>query len=208
MANPFRSRPANTTTQQQHAAARPKSSLLRILIFAILGLIVIVGLAVLIAWLIVKPKRLIYTVEGASIRNFNINSDHVNSSFSFAIRAYNPNKRMSVYYDAVEVSTAFDGQTVAFNTLSPFHQPKRNVTVLEAQLESRDVALSKSLSKDVRAQRADGQVKVNLRIRARIRFKVGAIKLRHQTVKALCPAVPISFHSGKSFQITECDLDY
>ncbi|CAL1366965.1 unnamed protein product [Linum trigynum] len=202
-------RPANTTAQQQQGqAARPKSSLLRLVIFAVVGLIVLLGLAVLIAWLIVKPKRLVYTIEDASIRNFNIQNDHLNSSFRFDFRAYNPNKRMSVYYDAVEVSTAFDGQTVAFNTLPPFHQPKRNVTVLEARLEARDVALSKSLSKDVRAQRADGQVKVNVRIRARIRFKVGVIKLRHQTVKVLCPAVPVSFRSGQTFQKTECDLDY
>ncbi|CAN0898974.1 Uncharacterized protein At1g08160 [Linum grandiflorum] len=115
---------------------------------------------------------------------------------------------MSVYYDVVEFSAAFDGQTLAFNTLPPFHQPKRNVTVLEARLESRDVALSHSLAKDVRARRASGMVKMQLRIRARIRFKVGAIRLKRQTLKILCTDVPISFHSGQNNQKTDCDLDY
>ncbi|CAN0916509.1 Uncharacterized protein At1g08160 [Linum grandiflorum] len=179
-----------------------------LIIFAVLGLLLLLGLIFLITWLAVKPKNVVFTIDDASIRNFNLKNDHVTGSFYFDIRARNRNKHMKVYYDAVEVSTAFDGQSIAFAKLAPFRQPKRNVTVLETRLDSRDVALAHWLSKDVYAQWHSGQVKMNVRIKAKIRFKVGSIRWRKKTVRVLCPAVPISFRHGQSFQKVDCDMGY
>lgn len=201
---------ANTTTSQPPPpSARPvHSKLLRVIAVIILALIVLVGIAVLITWLVIKPKQLAYIIEARSVHNFNLNKDHLNASFDFVLRAHNPNCRVSVYYDSIDMSVAYEDQTIAFNTLEPFYQPRRNVTRLEARLEARDVALSKSLSGDLRLEKASGQVQLEVRVSARIRFKVGVLKLKHRTLRVLCSPVIVHVSSWKSFESTHCDLDF
>ena len=110
------------------------SNLVRTIAIVLLALIVIAGLIILIIWLTVKPKKLIYTVEEASIRGYNLTNNHLNSTFNFVIRAYNPNTKVSIYYDRVEVSVSYDDQLVAFNSLDSFYQPRRTVTHLRPKL--------------------------------------------------------------------------
>ncbi|KAJ4843844.1 hypothetical protein Tsubulata_042772 [Turnera subulata] len=196
------------TAAQPQRPAPASSRLFRLIAIVILALIVIVGLAVLITWLVLKPKQLAYSIENRSIHNFNIQNDHLNATFDFLLRAKNPNHKISVYYDLLEVSVAVDGQTLAFNTLEPFHQPRRNVTHLEAHLEARDVALSRSMSKNLRVSKASGDVDLDVRVRARIRLKVGIWKLKHRTLKVLCSPVLVHFSSWKTYDTTDCDIDY
>ncbi|KAJ8750336.1 hypothetical protein K2173_014251 [Erythroxylum novogranatense] len=194
-------------TNQPRGDTRPTHpKLLRLIAITILALIVLVGLAVLITWLAIKPKRLLYTIDDGSINNFNINTDHLNATFGLVIMAHNPNHKISIYYDSIEVSVGVNGQTVAFNTLEPFYQPRKNMTRLDAKLESRDVALSSSLSRDLRLEKRSGQAELDVRIKARIRYKIGVLKLRHRTLKIECPVI-INFSSSKGFERVYCDID-
>ncbi|OAY38107.1 uncharacterized protein At1g08160 [Manihot esculenta] len=200
---------ANSVSTQPPAAATPgHSSLLRVIAMVILALIVLMGLAVLITWLIIKPKQLVYTIENGTVSNFNLNYNHLNASFDFKITVHNPNRRVSVYYDSFDVSLSYDDQTIAFNTLEPFHQPRRNVTQLETKVEARDAALSGGLSKDLRHEKQSGKIQLDVRIKARIRFKVGIWKTKHRTLRVLCPSVIAHFSSSKISQRTYCDIDY
>ncbi|KAJ9178036.1 hypothetical protein P3X46_009954 [Hevea brasiliensis] len=200
---------ANGVTTQPPAEARPAhSNLLRVIAIVILALIVLVGLAVLITWLVIKPKQLVYTIENGTVSNFKLNYNHLNASFDFGIRVRNPNRRISVYYDSIDVSLSYDDQTIAFNTLEPFHQPMGNVTQLKAKIEARDVALSNGLSRDLRLDKASGKVQLDVRIQARTRFKVGIWKSKHKTLRILCPSVVVHFTSAKIAQRTYCDIDY
>lgn len=190
------------------AAPSPASKLVRIIVVVILALIVLFGLAVLITWLIIKPKQLVYRIDSASVHNFNLQNNHLNATFDLLIKAHNPNGRMSVYYDPIEVSVAYDGQTIAFNTLEPFHQPRRNVTRLDATLVARDAALSGALSRDLRVQKKAGNIGMDVRIKARIRFKVGIFKLKHHTLRISCSPVKVRMSSLKNFETASCDLDW
>ncbi|KAF9675145.1 hypothetical protein SADUNF_Sadunf09G0001700 [Salix dunnii] len=163
---------ANIAPPPPPATPSPASKLVRIIAVVILALIVLIGLAVLITWLTVKPKQLVFRIDNASAHDFNLKNGHLNATFDFLIKAHNPNGRISVYYGPAEVSVAYDGQTIAFNTLAPFHQPRRNVTRLAATLVARDVALPRDLSTDLAIQKKTGNIGLVVRIKARIRFKV------------------------------------
>lgn len=186
----------------------PQSRLLRIIAVVILTLIVLVGIAVLISWLIIRPKEITYSIEDGTINNFNLHNNHLNASFDFLIRAHNPNHRISIYYDSIDVSVLYDDQTLAFNTVEPFHQPRRNVTQVEAKIEARNVALSSGLAKDLRSEKSSRQLNLDVGIKARIRFKVGVLKMRHRTLRVICPCVPVHFSSSKISQRIYCDIDY
>ncbi|KAH7561138.1 hypothetical protein ACOSP7_016270 [Xanthoceras sorbifolium] len=197
----------HTPAQPSASARRKHTGLFRCIAIFFLALIVIVGVTVIVIWLVIRPKRLIYTIDNGSIHNFNLTNNHLNSTFNFVIRADNPNGRASIYYDSIEVSVAYDNQNVAFNTLEPFHQPTRNVTRLETRLEAQNAALSESVSRDLKLEKASGEVELDVHVKAKIRFKVGMWKSRDRTLRILCSPVLVHFSSSKSFQRTYCDID-
>lgn len=187
--------------------ARPRLSILRLISIVFLTLIILFGIAVLILWLVVKPRHLVYTVEDGSIHNFNITDNHLNSTFDFVVRAYNPNKKVSVYYDSIEARVEYDDQTLAFDVVKPFFQPHMNVTRLEVKLKSQSVALLGSVSKDLKLERTSGEVELSVGIKAKIRFKVGDWKSRHMTLRVYCSPVLVHFSRSNAFDRTYCDVE-
>ncbi|XP_028756890.1 uncharacterized protein At1g08160-like [Neltuma alba] len=194
---------------QDQAAARPRRpGLLRYIAVAILALIVLAGIVVLIIWLVVKPKRFMYSVEDASIHNFNLtDANHLYANFDFNIRAYNPNSRVSIYYDTMEVAVVYEDQTLATNAVQPFIQRHRNVTNLKVSLTAKTVALYGSLPKDLKLERSSGDIELDVWIKARIRFKVGLWKSNDRTMKIFCSPVLVHFSKSKNFERTLCGVE-
>ncbi|CAI9104949.1 OLC1v1003749C1 [Oldenlandia corymbosa var. corymbosa] len=188
-------------------ATRPAhSTLLRTLAIFLLALILLVAIAVIVIWLAVKPKKLVYTIESGSIHNYNLTNNHLNATFNFELRAYNPNSRVSIYYDRIESTVYYDDQTLAVNSLQPFHQPKRNVTRLNLNFVSTNVELFPGVAKNLQMEKMSREVELEIRVKAKIRFKVGAVK-NHRTLRLLCAPVVVPFSSSKSFERTPCDID-
>ncbi|KAL3324775.1 hypothetical protein AABB24_038735 [Solanum stoloniferum] len=188
---------------------RQPFSLCRCIAISLLTLLIIVGIVVLIIWLVLKPHKMVYSVENSSIHDYNLtNSNHLNANFNFTLRAYNPNKRISIYYDNIEVKLIFNSQPIALNNIvEPFYQPRRNVTHLNVSLLTNDVALYENIARDFKTQRSGGDVEVEVKIRAKIRFKVGAWKSNHRKLKILCiPRVNFS-NSRKNSKSFPCDVD-
>jgi len=207
--HPFRKMAHPPTQSQSRAANKPKrSNLLRCIAIFILALIILVGIAVIIIWLVLKPKRLEYTVENAAIHNFNLtDANHLYANFDFTIRSYNPNSRVSIYYDTVEVSVRYEDQTLATNAVQPFFQSHKNVTRLHVGLTAQTVALYDSVPKDLRLERSSGDIELDVWMRARIRFKVGVWKSKHRVLKIFCSPVLVHFSKGKSFERAPCDVE-
>ncbi|XP_047323078.1 uncharacterized protein At1g08160-like [Impatiens glandulifera] len=187
--------------------SRP-SGLVRCIALILLSLIVVAGLTVLIVWLAVKPKKLVYSVEDALIKGYNLTNDnHLNASISFHLRAYNPNSKVSIYYDKIDASVYYDDEILASTTLSPFYQPHRNVTRLGLGFVAQQVGLYSNVAQDLKLERTSGEVELDVKIRARIRLKVGIWKSRHRTLKITCSPVVINFSKAEKFERTSCDVD-
>lgn len=187
---------------------RKRPSLLRYIAIAILALILLAAIVVLITWLVLKPKHLVYTIENASIENFNLtDANHLYSNFDFTIRTYNPNSRVSIYYDSLEVSVGYEDQTLATNGVQPFLQHHRNVTRLKVRLTSQTVALYGSVPKDLRLEKRSGDIELDVSIKARIRFKVGRWKSKDRNMRIFCSPVLVHFSKSKGFERVYCDVE-
>ncbi|PON55345.1 Late embryogenesis abundant protein [Parasponia andersonii] len=187
---------------------RQRAHILRWAAMLFLALIVLVGIAVLIIWLVIKPKRLVFSVEDGSVYNFNISNDnHLNASFNFVVRSYNPNSRVSIYYDSIESRVDYDDQSLAFSVVDSFFQPHWNVTRLQVKLEAQSTALLGSVSKDIKLEKSSGEMELDLWLKAKIRFKVGAWKSSHRTLKVSCSPVVVHFSRPKAFNRALCDVE-
>ncbi|KAK9158711.1 hypothetical protein Scep_005285 [Stephania cephalantha] len=186
--------------------SRPPS-LLRLIAIIILVLIILVGLAVLIIWLTVKPRKLEYSIERVDVQGFNLHYDHLNASFDLVMRAYNPNTKAALYYDSINVFVSYDDQNIASQTVQPFFQPHHNVTRLELKPTSQSLTLQGSVSRDLRLEKSSGEIELDVYMRAKVRFKVGRWKSRHYTIKVRCSPVVVHLYSPRKFQSRECDVD-
>ncbi|GFZ17835.1 hypothetical protein Acr_26g0011050 [Actinidia rufa] len=158
--------------------------LVRTIAIVLLALIILVGLSVLIIWLAVRPKRLVYTVEEGSIHGFNLTqNNHLNATFNFVIRAYNPNTKISIYYDKVEAYVFYYDETVAFTTVDPFFQPRRNVTHLGLNLMAREAALEGAAAKDLRLEKSSGEVELDIRVKAKIQVQGRSVEVAASDVE-------------------------
>ncbi|PIA54921.1 hypothetical protein AQUCO_00901078v1 [Aquilegia coerulea] len=183
------------------------SSAVRCIVITLIAIILLVGFAVLITWLVIRPKKLVYTIESGKVSGFELHKDHLNASFDFYLRAYNPNRRVALYYDSIHASVLYDDQTISFQTLEPFFQPRHNVTRLEFKSTAQSVALQKSIARDLRLEKAAGDIELEIRLKARIRFKVGIWKSSHYTLKVFCSNMEIHPNSTRTFKQKECDVD-
>ncbi|CAA3015439.1 late embryogenesis abundant (LEA) hydroxyproline-rich glyco family [Olea europaea subsp. europaea] len=194
---------------QPPQATRPRHSpLVRCIAMVLLALVVVVGLAVLIIWVSVNPKKLKYSIEQGSISDYNLTSDgHLNANFHFVLRANNPNKRISIYYDRIEVTVSYEDQKLSINNVLPFYQRRHNVTYLDLDLAARDVTLYGAVARDLKMKKYSGKVDLDVKIRSKIRQKVGVFKI-HRHLKIECGPLTVPFSSSKAeFERVFCDVD-
>ncbi|CAF2116229.1 unnamed protein product [Brassica oleracea var. botrytis] len=193
-------------TQPQPLPGRGLNPVLCIIVaLVLLGLLV--GLAILITYLTLRPKTLVYTVEAASVQDFAIaKDDHISAKFNYVIKSYNPEKHVSVRYHSMRISTAHHNQSVAHKEISAFKQRPKNETRIETQLVSHNVALSKFNAKDLRAETTKGVIEMEVYITARVSYKTWIFRSRRRTLKGVCTPIMINVtaNSLDGFQRVLC----
>ncbi|XP_062104556.1 uncharacterized protein At1g08160-like [Humulus lupulus] len=202
-----------TTDLATKPPTRPESHILiSWLATLVLVLIVVAGVAVLIIWPVLNPKRLVYSVEDSSVPYFHISNDnhHLNASFNFTVRSYNPNSRISIYYDSIQYELSYHDQALAVGAVDPFFQPKDNATRFSltadtAAASKQRLIIPSSISADLKLQKKLGKkVGLDLNLNGKIRFKVGVWKSSHRTLTIVCPSVWVDFSEFKTFSETNC----
>lgn len=180
--------------------------LVRCIAMVLIASIILNALIVLVTWLSLRPKKLKYSIEDGSVSGYNLSNGHPNATFHLLLLANNPNKKISAYYDKIEVSVLYEDQTVSVNNVNPFYQPRKNVTHLNINLEAKDVTLNGAVATDVKMERGSGIVDLDVKLRAKIRLKVGVFKI-HRNFKFKCGPLAVPFSSSKEFKRVYCDVD-
>ncbi|GFP93530.1 protein yls9 [Phtheirospermum japonicum] len=175
-----------------------------------LVVIFLAGLTITIIWLPTLHRKLEYSVERASIGGYNLTSDgRLSGNFTFVVRANNPNKAgFSFYYDKIDATASYKDRDLfsADNIIPPFYQPRRNATTLNLNLVARDYKVAnESLARDLRMERGIGGLNLGLKIRAKMRLKLGVLRVIHRTLKVSCGPLKVPFSS--SSRVLVCDAD-
>ncbi|XP_062166886.1 NDR1/HIN1-like protein 3 [Alnus glutinosa] len=181
------------------------------LIFKIVfTILVIVGLAALIVWLILRPNNLKFHVTDASLTQFSFttttNTLQYNMALNLTVR--NPNKRIGIYYDTIQANGYYEGQRFGTVDLTPFYQGHKNTTVLSTAFDSQHVVvLGTDELSNFNSATSDGIYSIDLKLNLKIRAKVGWIKIGKFKPKIKCGLkVPLTSNAS-SFETTKCSLD-
>lgn len=81
------------------------------------------------------------------------------------------------------------------------------MTYVDLNLAARDVSLYGGVARDLRLEKHSGNVELDVKIRSRIRLKVGVFKIRRH-LKIECGPLTVPFSSSKGkFERVSCDVD-
>lgn len=189
-------------------------AVLRCLVAAVVVTILLAGLTALIFWLVVRPKPIDYTVTRAVARHFNVTPPPdatANATFYLTLAAGNPNRRVSVLYEWVEFRVLYGEEAqLAVEDAPAFRQPRRNETLLDVRAVARSVPVGGQAARELRHDLAAGEVGVDVRMRARVRFETGGVRSRRYSLQAFCSPVVIALpppsSSARPFQSVPCDV--
>lgn len=160
------------------------------LIFVLVCIVVALGIAALVVWLVLRPIHLPnYSVEQVSLSSISTNSapPTVSATIDYRVRAHNPNKHIGIHYDSIRVLSDYNGNLrVGVGELPGFYQPHRNVTILHGTVVADRVGVSQSLVNSIQSDVAQGRVPLTIVVRVRARVKARSLTLPKIRVRYTC----------------------
>jgi len=173
-------------------------------------LIVIIGIAALVIWLVLRPSKPKVFVETVSVSEFNVTSNGLNSNIALEMSIRNGNKKVGIYYDVLQISAYYGGsEMIGYTWVEGFYQGHKNTTAVHPVIASdSSLYLPSTVSNSLSSDKSKGEVEMEVRLRSRIRIKVGKIKSRRFTMKAKCQVLLSLNQTAIAFQRQKCKVSY
>uniref|UniRef100_M8BET1 Late embryogenesis abundant protein LEA-2 subgroup domain-containing protein n=1 Tax=Aegilops tauschii TaxID=37682 RepID=M8BET1_AEGTA len=159
-------------------------------------LALVVAVIALIVYLVLRPTHPRFYLQDASLRQLDVLSANASAAagglstvLQVPVAPRNPNDRVGVYYDRLDVYASYKYQQITLaSALPPVYQGHGDVEVWSPVLSGPNVPfapyLADALAKDVQA----GHLILQVKIDGRVRGKVGSWISGHYHIFATCPA--------------------
>lgn len=182
----------------------------------LIAVAVILAVTALILWLVFRPNAVKFYVADANLNRFNLDSNdsnlHYDLDLNFTIR--NPNQRLGVFYDAMQVSGYYGDQRFGSVDIAPFYQEEKNTAVVAAKMEGQNlVVLGDGARADLKEDDVAGVYRISVRLAMSVRFKFWVVKSWKVKPKIRCDDLKVPLGSSNStsgfkFQTVQCDFDF
>ncbi|KAI4364044.1 hypothetical protein MLD38_020187 [Melastoma candidum] len=184
----------------------------QLILQVILTVLFVLGLIAFLFWLIFRPNLVKFHVTSAELARFNVSSNNVlDYDLNLNVTVRNPNRRIGIYYDSIEVRTFYEGQRFDSQYLPPFYQGHKNTTYISGAFQGQQaLVLDGGALKAYETDRADGVYGIDANVYLRVRFKLWWFKTLKFKPRVKCGLkVPLSTAAGAAaFETTKCDIGY
>lgn len=162
--------------------------------FVFVMIIVLLGIAALIFYLVVRPKAPKYNVQDVRLSSFSITPSgslssglfQLSATTTYSVEARNPNKHIGIYYDKINIDVQSEGTSIGKGSVKPFYQGRRNTTIISGELQSRNLPLTSTVGSALQSAQKSGNIPLKVYVDVRVRVKVGALKTPHFWVRVRC----------------------
>ncbi|KAF5743431.1 hypothetical protein HS088_TW08G00012 [Tripterygium wilfordii] len=162
------------------------------LFFTISALFTSILSIILLVWLILHPDKPQFSLQQADIYKLNLSAGThlLNSSIQLTLLAKNPNQKVGIYYDELQVYATYKGQQITvYTSLPPFYQGHQDTSLLTASLVGTGLPVAPALGYEVGRDQTAGKLVVNMKVNGRLRWKVGSWVSGRYRVNVDCVAV-------------------
>ncbi|XP_027346526.1 NDR1/HIN1-like protein 13 [Abrus precatorius] len=157
----------------------------------VFALVVLIGIAAGVLYLIFRPKAPDYAIESVAVKGMNLTSPSfsaaISPEFDVAVRADNGNAKIGIYYEeGSSVEMFYNDVRLCDGALPVFYQPSNNVTVFDTVLKGDGIELTASDRVALVNAVIEQSVPFTLKLRAPVRIKLGIVKMWKINVKVDC----------------------
>ncbi|CAN8259719.1 unnamed protein product [Cochlearia groenlandica] len=149
----------------------------RRIIWSIIIILFIIFLTILLIWAILQPSKPRFLLQDATVYAFNVSGDPPNlltSNFQITLSSRNPNDKIGVYYDRLDVYATYRSQQITFRTSIPStYQGHKEVNVWSPFVSGTYVPVSPYNAVSLDGDRDNGFVRLVIVAEGRVRWKVG-----------------------------------
>ncbi|MQM08192.1 hypothetical protein Taro_041043, partial [Colocasia esculenta] len=161
--------------------------------------ILLVLVVMLVVWLVLRPTKPKFYLQDATVYAFN-RTDGVGSllttTIQITVSTRNPNDRVGIYYDKLDVYAAYKYQQITLATsIPPTYQGQNDVIIWSPFLYGLSVPIAPYLSMSLGQDQSAGILLLYVKIVGRLRWKVGSWTSGRYRILVNCPAL-LSF-SGR-----------
>ena len=176
-----RRRKKTTTTMTSkdcgsHTHSRRKLFRRRI-IWSIIFILFIICLTILLIWAILQPSKPRFILQDATVYAFNVSGNPPNlltSNFQITLSSRNPNDKIGIYYDRLDVYATYHSQQITFRTsIPPTYQGHKEVNIWSPFVYGTSVPVAPFNAVSLDGDRDNGAVTLLIRADGRVRWKVG-----------------------------------
>ncbi|CAA2975588.1 NDR1 HIN1 1 [Olea europaea subsp. europaea] len=166
-----------------------KKIYIRILI-AISTFIFIVLFIILLVWLILRPTKPHFILRDATVYAFNLSAPNLlTSNLQITLSSHNPNGRIGIYYDRLEIYASYHSQQITLPELLPCtYLGHKDNTVWSPVLIGSAVPVAPYLAISLNQDQMVGTVLINFKVDGRIRWRVGTFVSGKYHLYVNCPA--------------------
>ncbi|VVB13437.1 unnamed protein product [Arabis nemorensis] len=192
----------------------------RRVIIPIITFLGIILFLILIIWAILQPSKPRFILQDATVFSFNVTGNPPNlltSNFQVTISSRNPNDKIGIYYDRLDVYASYKSQQITFPTsIPPTYQGHKEVNVWSPFVGGNSIPVAPYNALSLEQDHTYGGVMLLVRIDGRVRFKVGAFITGKYHLNVRCPAyinfgnsaagVVVGVNAVKYTLITTCSV--
>ncbi|XP_019179851.1 PREDICTED: NDR1/HIN1-like protein 12 [Ipomoea nil] len=165
----------------KHCAKRDLSIIQKLrfknkIFFTIFTLLLSILSIITLVWLTLHPSKPHFSLTQADIYQLNLSSPRLlNSSIQLTLLSKNPNTKVGIYYDEIQVYASYKGQQITlYTSLPPFYQGHEESNLLSAYLVAGNgLPVAPSFSYEVQRDQSAGRLVLMLKVNGNLRWKVG-----------------------------------
>lgn len=182
-----------------HDGGGGRGDLARRIAGGVIFLIFIILLIIFLVWLILRPTKPHFILQDATVYALNVTLPNLlNVTLQITLASRNPNERIGVYYERLDVYASYHNQQVTYATRIPTtYQGHKDVTVWSPFLYGNNVPVDPYLALSLLQDQNAGIVQMNIKIDGRVKWKVGTWISSKYHIWVNCPAY-LTFGSRSS----------
>ncbi|PIA35369.1 hypothetical protein AQUCO_03500035v1 [Aquilegia coerulea] len=168
----------------------------------LLVLIILIAATAGILYLVFQPKLPKYSINRLRISEFRLSQDDsLFATFTVAITARNPNKKIGIYYEnGSHINVYYNNIKLTGGSLPKFYQGHENTTVLDVDL-SGQTQNANGLLTALTQQQQTGSIPLVIKATVPVRVKLGKLKLMKVKPRVRCNLVVDSLTANNLISI-------
>lgn len=167
----------------------------------------LVLLTILIIFLVLRPTKPKFILKDATIYDLDLDKNgafYLNTTIQVTLSSRNPNNRIGIYYDRLDVYVDYKSQQITLPTIvNKAYQGHNDMTVWSPFLYGRNVPVGSDVCLTLTQDQIAGLVLLHIKVSGKLRWKVGTWTSNRYHIHVTCPAfMTVDSTSGHDHMLT------